>query len=213
MLFDAGLIAIGNVRNVWYYGEFSIHWSWIDTADSLTAIDPVLIGNHSHHWTTFNAAVFHAARKNSRDHMLPWGNTVDFLPMAYYWVCCRDFRVPQSLWVRSCQFSIWKKKVSLNFLGVLMPRSPLSDFFPVIFGFLKRLPIIGTILCHPAVSRVSLNIMRLVLTNWLMLFWLSALVFAERVANTRLRDIYAGNTLVSNFLTHCKISIWMLRIR
>ncbi|KAI8365288.1 vesicle transport protein [Radiomyces spectabilis] len=29
-----------------------------------------------------------------------------------------------------------------------------GDFFPVIFGFLKRLPIIGPILCHPAISRV-----------------------------------------------------------
>jgi hypothetical protein len=33
--------------------------------------------------------------------------------------------------------------------------TPLSDFFPVIFGFLKRMPIIGTILSHPAISRVS----------------------------------------------------------
>jgi hypothetical protein len=30
-----------------------------------------------------------------------------------------------------------------------------SDFFPVVFGFLKRLPIIGPILSHPALSRVS----------------------------------------------------------
>ncbi|KAG2179023.1 hypothetical protein INT43_001872 [Umbelopsis isabellina] len=29
-----------------------------------------------------------------------------------------------------------------------------GDFFPVIFGFLRRLPIIGTILSHPAISRV-----------------------------------------------------------
>ncbi|GAB5589344.1 Golgi Transport [Umbelopsis nana] len=29
-----------------------------------------------------------------------------------------------------------------------------GDFFPVIFGFLKRLPIIGTILSHPAISRM-----------------------------------------------------------
>ncbi|KAG2174025.1 hypothetical protein INT44_000139 [Umbelopsis vinacea] len=29
-----------------------------------------------------------------------------------------------------------------------------GDFFPVIFGFLKRMPVIGTILSHPAISRV-----------------------------------------------------------
>ncbi|KAG0733130.1 hypothetical protein G6F29_000604 [Rhizopus arrhizus] len=29
-----------------------------------------------------------------------------------------------------------------------------GDFFPVVFGFLKRLPIIGPILSHPALSRV-----------------------------------------------------------
>ncbi|KAM3581993.1 Golgi Transport [Umbelopsis sp. WA50703] len=30
-----------------------------------------------------------------------------------------------------------------------------GDFFPVIFGFLRRLPIIGAILSHPAVSRFT----------------------------------------------------------
>lgn len=29
-----------------------------------------------------------------------------------------------------------------------------SDFFPVVFGFLKRLPVIGPILSHPALARV-----------------------------------------------------------
>jgi hypothetical protein len=33
-----------------------------------------------------------------------------------------------------------------------------SDFFPVVFGFLKRLPIIGPILSHPAIARVRVNV-------------------------------------------------------
>ncbi|CAO3590671.1 vesicle transport protein [Absidia repens] len=28
-----------------------------------------------------------------------------------------------------------------------------GDFFPVVFGFLKRLPVIGPILCQPVISR------------------------------------------------------------
>ncbi|CAO3652535.1 unnamed protein product [Cunninghamella echinulata] len=28
-----------------------------------------------------------------------------------------------------------------------------GDFFPIVFGFLKRLPIIGPILCQPVISR------------------------------------------------------------
>lgn len=53
-----------------------------------------------------------------------------------------------------------KKSISQMFFQsliiVLFVITPPSDFFPVIFGFLKRMPVIGTILSHPAISRVSM---------------------------------------------------------
>jgi hypothetical protein len=75
-------------------------------------------------------------------------NTISFSPVAICRVWCRDFWISQSLWVRMIEFG------QLNFYMKLITRH--SDFFPVIFGFLRRLPIIGAILSHPAVSRVKI---------------------------------------------------------
>jgi hypothetical protein len=64
-------------------------------------------------------------------------NTISFSPVAICRVWCRDFWISHSLWVRMIEFG------QLN-------------FYMKLFGFLRRLPIIGAILSHPAVSRVKI---------------------------------------------------------
>lgn len=103
---------------------------------------------HCHYWTQKYLCVFHTKGKIKRHYLLlgRYLSCVD--QVSIVWIHGRDFWLLEFVWVNSSSVLCANRKEYSFFL---------SDFFPVVFGFLKRLPIIGPILSHPALSRVKKN--------------------------------------------------------
>lgn len=104
-----------------------------------------------HHWAQEYACILFTTRKTTWNHLLSWRHFPGIEQVSIFWLFVRTIWLSQSLWVR---IDDYEKRVFMVFTTV---PSCHSDFFPVIFGFLRRLPIIGPILSNPNVSRVSLE--------------------------------------------------------
>lgn len=145
-------------------------------------IDLVFERHSSYHWTTKYACLFHATRKDTRHHLLfGW-----HLPCSFKVPCAR--LCSWSVWFLE---SIWVRAFSGGLVRILLGMliTEYSDFFPVVFGFVRRLPIIGPILSHPAIARVRTK--QTTPIDWKRKAYHALLVYATWITHTRLNMHYS----------------------